>query len=61
MNIITRLPLSRLVTSRGDATRVGDVGAEAIREVLRQAPVRFGVADVGSEVRWVPEAECFDF
>lgn len=60
MNVTTKLPLSRLVTPGGDATRVGDIGGDAVRNLLRQGTVRFVVADVGSDLRWLPEAECFD-
>jgi hypothetical protein len=59
MNVVTKLPLSRLTTPHGEATRVGNVGADAIRNLLRTGSVRFVVADVGQPLRWVPEAECF--
>jgi hypothetical protein len=61
MSIITKLPLSRLTTPRGDAARQGDAGKMAIRDLLRTGPVRFVVADVGAPLFWVPEADCFDF
>lgn len=60
MNVITRLPLARLPTPRGDATRVGNLGRDAIRHLLRAGVVRFVIADVGAPLRWVPEPECFD-
>jgi hypothetical protein len=60
MNAVNKLPLSRLLTPRGDATRMGDIGAESIRELLRRGAVRFVVADVGSELRWVPQVDCFE-
>lgn len=59
MDVITKLPLSRLTTPHGEATRVGDIGADAVRDLLRTGSVRFVVADVGKPLRWVPEAECF--
>jgi hypothetical protein len=61
MNVVTKLPLSRLTTTRGDAKRVSDVGAAAIRSLLRVGAVRFVVANIGASIRWVPEAECFDW
>ena len=60
MKVITKLPLSRFSTPHGEATRVGDVGSDDIRDLLRAGPVRFVVADVGAPLRWVPEADCFD-
>ena len=58
--MVTKLPLFRLMSSRGVATRVGDVGSESIRNLLRAGVIRFAIADVGNELRWVPEADCFD-
>lgn len=60
MSVITKLPLSHLTTPLGDAKRLGDIGSDAIRRLLRAGSVRFVVADVGSPLHWVPEAECFD-
>jgi hypothetical protein len=61
MSVVTSLPLSRLVTARGDAARLCDVGANAIRDLLEHGPVCFVVADVGVALRWVAEGECFTF
>lgn len=58
---ITRLPLSQLGTPNCSAVRTGEVGREAIRELLRAGQVRFVVADVGHQLDWVPEADCCDF
>jgi hypothetical protein len=60
MSVITRLPLSRLTTPRGDAQRIGDADRECIRNLLRAGTVRFVIADVGLPLDWVPEPECFD-
>jgi len=60
MSVVTKLPLSRLTTPRGDATRLGDAGRETIRDLLRAGRIRFVVADVGAALHWVPEADCFD-
>ncbi len=38
-----------------------DLTVPLLRELLRQGPVRFMVADAGRKPRWVPEADCFDF
>jgi hypothetical protein len=60
MTVVTKLPIARLTTTRGEARRVGDVGAEDIRDLLRAGAVRFVIADVGTPLRWVPESECFE-
>ena len=41
--------------------RVGELGSELIRNLLKTGATRFVVADVGAPLRWLPEAECFDF
>jgi hypothetical protein len=60
---ITELPLQSLWNDSGlvEASRCRDLSAIQLRELLRQGPVRFVVADVGTKPRWVPEAGCFDF
>ena len=60
MDLITKLPLARLTTSSGEARRIGNLDADAIRDLLRAGPVRFVLADVGAPLRWTPEKECFD-
>lgn len=60
LNVITSLPLTQLVTPRGNATCIGDVGAEAIRDLLRLGTVRFVVADAGLELHWLSEDHCFE-
>jgi hypothetical protein len=59
-NIITELPLSRLATPCGEAMRIGDVGVDAVRNLLRAGAVRFLIADIGVAMRWFPEVECMD-
>ena len=56
---VTSLPLSRLITPRGEARRVGGVGVEAIGAMLRAGPIRFVIADVGCELQWISEASAF--
>ena len=60
MSLITKLPLSRLTTSRGNAVCLGEAGSELIRSLLQSGVVRFVIADVGAELSWVPEPDCFD-
>ncbi|MDC0749281.1 hypothetical protein [Polyangium mundeleinium] len=61
--IVTRIPIEELWTDDGalPATRLRTLDRVAIRDLLRRGPVRFVVADVGHDLRWIPPAERFDF
>ncbi len=61
--VVTRLPLEQLWDKDGDvgATRWRKLDREAIRDLLRRGPVHFVVADVGRQLRWIPESERFGF
>jgi hypothetical protein len=59
--IVTHLPLSSLSTALGNATKRHDLATSDIAGLLRQSAVRFVVADVGMPLRWVDEADRFDF
>ncbi|TKD01181.1 hypothetical protein E8A74_31775 [Polyangium fumosum] len=61
--IVTRIPVEELWTDDGvlAATRLRTLDRVAIRDLLRRGPVRFVVADVGHDLRWIPPAERFDF
>lgn len=61
--VITGLPLDDLWDDAGPlpAARQKDLSASQLRELLRQGPVRFVVAEVGARPRWIPESGCFDF
>jgi hypothetical protein len=60
---VTRLPLAELWDEAGrvSLTKVRDVGAAAVADLLRDGPVRFVVADLGSGLSWVPADECYRF
>lgn len=61
--IVTRTPLDELWTEDGQvaAVRGRALGADDLRALLRQGPVRFAVADVGKPLHWLPEGESYDF
>jgi hypothetical protein len=61
--VVTRLPLEQLWKEDGDmaVTRCRKLGREEIRDLLRRGSVHFVIADVGHQLRWVPEAERFRF
>ena len=60
-SIVTRLPLDSLVTSIGVAYGRKNIGEPEIRNLLRGGRIRFVVADVGLQLLWISETECFDF
>jgi hypothetical protein len=61
--VVTRLPLEQLWNKDGDvaATRWRRLDRAAIRDLLGRGPVQFVVADVGRQLRWIPESERFRF
>ena len=60
---ITQLPLSELWTDSGpiSAKRGRELSWEQLRNLLRQGPVQFVIADLRAKPRWLPEADCFTF
>jgi hypothetical protein len=59
--IINRLPLSRLPSPLATAKRHRNLRTVDVRELLRNGPVRFAVAIMGSPFRVVPERQCYEF
>ena len=61
--IVTQLPLDELWTDQGplQATRVRELGAADITDLLRLGPVRFVVANVGGRLEWVPVEQRYEF
>ena len=52
--------IARLTTPHGEAKLLGEVGREAIRDLLRAGAVRFVVAEVGQSLRGLPEQDRFE-
>jgi hypothetical protein len=63
VRIVTQLPLDELWDMAGQlhASRVRSLVREDLRALLRSGPVRFVVADVGTQLRWVDPEETFNF
>lgn len=63
LRTVNRLPLDRLWDENGEiaAIRERTLPKEALREMLRQYPVEFYVADIGGPLRRVDVAKCYDF
>jgi hypothetical protein len=61
--IVTRLPLERLSDDERDieASRERFLSKEALRDILRRYPVEFVVAEVGSPLKYVEVAKCYEF
>lgn len=61
--LVRKIPVETLVDERdgNPLNRLRDLSSEDIRELLRQGPVRFVIANVGRPLRWIPAAETFSF
>jgi hypothetical protein len=61
--IVTRLPLERLWDDDGDiaAQRERYLSRPLLREMLRQHPVEFYVADIGRPLRRIDVESCYQF
>jgi hypothetical protein len=61
--IVTRLPLDRLWDDDRDivAQRERYLSRLLLREMLRQHPVEFYVADIGSPLRRIDVGQCYEF
>jgi hypothetical protein len=59
--VVHRLPLESLVTPFGPASKRGELGESDIKNLLREGPIQFLVADVGKPLQWIAEADCFGF
>lgn len=61
--IVTRLPLDRLWDDDGDiaAQRERYLSRPLLREMLRQHPVEFYVADIGRPLRRIDVESCYQF
>jgi len=61
--IVTRLPLDRLWDDDGDiaAQRERYLSRPLLREMLRQHPVEFYVANIGSPLRRIDVGHCYEF
>jgi hypothetical protein len=63
VKIVTSLPLDELWDGRGRlrCTRVRVLQPAELPALLRAGPVRFAVASVGTQLRWVASEETFSF
>lgn len=63
LKIVTRLPLEALWRDTGlvSASRGKSLTSEDITNLLRSGPVQFVVANVGSKLRWIERADCYQF
>jgi hypothetical protein len=59
--IAHRLPLGSLETPFGSAADRGDLSEFDIKNLLREGPVQFLVADIGKPLQWIAEADCYRF
>jgi hypothetical protein len=61
--IITQLPLTILWTDQKElkAKRLRYVDRKRIRELMKEIPIVFVVADVGSKLKWINPDKCYQF
>ena len=61
--IVTTSPLTILWNDSSEiqATRKHYLTKEQIRQILKETPVEFVVADVGLRLKWVEASQCYSF
>ena len=61
--IITQIPLINLWTDERElnAKRVRYLDRLSIRELMKQTPVVFALANVGSKLKWISLDQCYQF
>jgi hypothetical protein len=59
--VVTRIPVETLWADADELQRGQQLDSAAIRQLIRQQPVQFVVADVGLPLRWVVPAQCYAF
>ncbi|MBA3241712.1 MAG: hypothetical protein H0T60_10850, partial [Acidobacteria bacterium] len=61
--IVSQMPLNELWNEYGIVSAKGlrELNASDIAKLLRAGKVRFVVADVGSQLKWIPLDECYGF
>jgi len=63
LRIVTTLPLTILWNDSSEiqATRKHYLTKEQIRQILKETPVEFVVADAGLRLKWVKASQCYSF
>ena len=61
--IVTQLPLNILWTDEKElqARRIRNLDRENIRELMKQTPIVFVLADVGKKLNWINPDKCHQF
>ena len=61
--IVTQLPLTLLWTDEKElqAKRKRYLDREIIKKLLKQAPIVFVLADIGSKLKWIDPNQCYRF
>lgn len=60
---VSQLPVDEILEGEASisVTRVRDLNAADITDLLRSGPLRFVVADIGQPFHWIPDNEVYDF
>jgi len=61
--IVTAMPLVNIWTTNNElkSQRVAYLTKDDIKNILKQGPVNFIVADVGHKLIWIDPSQCYDF
>ena len=61
--IVIELPLTTLWTDEKElqAKKGGFLNKQAIKDLLKQTPIIFVIADVGSKLKWISSDKCYQF
>jgi hypothetical protein len=63
LRIVTQTPLTILWTDKGELpySREKNIGKETIKELLKNGPLQFVVANPGEKLRWISLEDCYQF
>ena len=61
--IVTHAPITEPWDAEGPvaALRIRDLDSDDIRIMIRSAPIRFVLANVGQALKWLPTDDCYAF
>ncbi len=62
LKVVTEIPLVELWTHEGfiEARRERYLVKNELKEMLKQSPVEFVIANVGDKLTWIPVGKCYE-
>lgn len=63
LKIVAQIPLTHLWKDQEDlcVKRERNLTQNDIREILKQYPIEFVIADIGSKLKWISVEKCYEF